>query len=1324
MAVSMGRGTLLGVGFIRVEADTAPAEKSLGLLGKAAVVGAAGLATLAVASGVMASHFNNDMLKIQTQAGGTAKDVKVLSGAVLTMKNAQQGPDQLAESLYHLKSIGLDNADAMKDLRSASDLAAVGSSNLEATTNALGGAWRSGIKGAETFAKSAATVNAIIGAGNMRMEDFVSAIGTGILPAAKTFGVSLSSIGSALALMTDEGIPATDAATRLKMSLSLLAAPSNVASKQLAKINLTGLQLANTMRSPAGLVGAIGLLKQHLDASGLSLSQQAILLSHAFGGGRSSSAILTMINNYDVLVKKQDQINNSLGKFPAAVAAQRATVSAQFKILQTTVEQVGIRLGEYLIPPMTKFVSFINSTAIPAVSSFAGALSKMIPEAQIKKSLGTVQSDFDDFVHGITTKVAPAATVKAVAVAARAKPLLTGTNGQALHESIFSAAVPRFAPGAVRNGVRPTVSQVAGTRFQLPGDGTRPGISAAANTSSLFTAAHPMPTAKLPVPDISPWQKAGKEIGQIVKDVGTLTGQLADSLRNVVTAATPTAVFLAVTLLGALTVVAHILSTVLGPAFVSFTNFLATHQGVVKFFTEVILGGLIAKMIILGTLRTATAVTSLGTAVLKFPTSSVSSIGTAFTNLKKAGTDFGTAASGIGTKIKGLGSAIAGIGRSVGTMSANAWKSAVAGAKTFGTAAKNAGQDAAQMSVYAGRAIKSMAKNAWSGAVSGAQAAGGAMKTAGKNALELATNTGRAIALSAGKAWTNGIQMMKDMGAATKVAAVATLDFSKKQAVALGTTVAEAAAVLWDKTAKLADAAATKIVAAVTWLWDAAMAADPLVLVIAGLVALVAAIVYVATKTTWFQTAWHATWNFILGLWNTVYGFLTHGFGQFAILILGPLAPIAFLALHWKETWKIISDSAVAAYDFLDKWVIHPLAASFTWLWTKGIEPAIRFIVLGFTTMVGQILKGAVTMLGWVPGIGGKLKTAEKAFDAFAASVNKSLGGIKPKTVPVTVSFNGVPEGKITGHSYTSTTGFTYAGGGRIPMWAGVPGKDSVPIWAMPGEFIVNRRDTARNLGSLQAMNEGKKFASGGMVGFNAATRGDMNDATLLDVAAETKKISSSYAKAFNKAAASAAAVGGSIPVGSHLAIINAALSAAHVPPPGMLGQWQAGMNTLISRESGWNPNAVNLTDINAQLGHPSQGLAQTIPGTWNHYVPASLRSRGILDPVGNTAAAIRYIVARYGNITRVQQANANKPPLGYDGGGWLKPGTHTVHNGTRRPEAVLTGAQLDKMGGTTVIVNFNGPVGSQKELENWLSGALTSLGRQRRLRNLPVGRG
>jgi hypothetical protein len=59
--------------------------------------------------------------------------------------------------------------------------------------------------------------------------------------------------------MTDEGIDSASAATRLRMSFSLLGAPSKAAEKQLGKIGLTGLQLAEAMRGPKdGLIGAIG----------------------------------------------------------------------------------------------------------------------------------------------------------------------------------------------------------------------------------------------------------------------------------------------------------------------------------------------------------------------------------------------------------------------------------------------------------------------------------------------------------------------------------------------------------------------------------------------------------------------------------------------------------------------------------------------------------------------------------------------------------------------------------------------------------------------------------------------------------------------------------------------------------------------------------------------------------------------------------------------------------------------------------------------------------------------------------------------------------
>lgn len=332
---------------------------------------------IAGASVKVATDFNSSMTRIQTQAGASAKDVKTLSSQVLNLsKSAQQGPVDLANALYHLKSVGLGNAQAMKALAVSSKLAAVGGADLEDTTNALAGAWRTGITGAKNFRTAAATVNAVIGAGNMTMTDFTDALSTGILPTAKTFGLTMKDVGSALALFTDEGVPANTAATRLRMSLSLLGAPSAKAEGQLESIGLTGLKLANDMRKPSGLIKAIGDLKSHLDASGMSASEQAQMLSHAFGGGRSSSAILSMVNNYSVLQKKQAQVTAGMSKFGAAVRAQAATPAAKFHQAIASLETAGVQLGNALLPDVVKLTRGVAGAVrwfdnlSPAVKNF------------------------------------------------------------------------------------------------------------------------------------------------------------------------------------------------------------------------------------------------------------------------------------------------------------------------------------------------------------------------------------------------------------------------------------------------------------------------------------------------------------------------------------------------------------------------------------------------------------------------------------------------------------------------------------------------------------------------------------------------------------------------------------------------------------------------------------------------------------------------------------------------------------------------------------------------------------------------------------------
>jgi hypothetical protein len=129
----------------------------------------------------------------------------------------------------------------------------------------------------------------------------------------------------------------------------------------------------------------------------------------------------------------------------------------------------------------------------------------------------------------------------------------------------------------------------------------------------------------------------------------------------------------------------------------------------------------------------------------------------------------------------------------------------------------------------------------------------------------------------------------------------------------------------------------------------------------------------------------------------------------------------------------------------------------------------------------------------------------------------------------------------------------------------------------------------------------------------------------------------------------------------------------------GLLGNVLFQMQT----ESGGNPNAINLNDINAQMGDPSRGLMQTIMSTFQSYHwPGT--SNNIYDPLANIAAALNYARHVYGP-SLMSGGMGIGSGHGYDTGGWLPTGVSLAWNNTGRPERVLGPGE-----GGNITINVN----------------------------------
>ncbi|USK48864.1 transglycosylase SLT domain-containing protein [Bacillus sp. CMF12] len=100
-----------------------------------------------------------------------------------------------------------------------------------------------------------------------------------------------------------------------------------------------------------------------------------------------------------------------------------------------------------------------------------------------------------------------------------------------------------------------------------------------------------------------------------------------------------------------------------------------------------------------------------------------------------------------------------------------------------------------------------------------------------------------------------------------------------------------------------------------------------------------------------------------------------------------------------------------------------------------------------------------------------------------------------------------------------------------------------------------------------------------------------------------------------------------------------------------MTGQYtKANLDRLLYQmqtESGGNPRAINLWDINAKRGIPSKGLMQVIDPTFKAYAMPGFNTN-IYDPLSNILASIRYAVSRYGSLSKAYRG------VGYASGGLI----------------------------------------------------------------------
>lgn len=388
-----------------------------GIVGKAIGVGIAGLATAAATATVvgvesvkMAANFESAIMRLTTTAGESPKNLKMVGDGLLAM-SGQVGysAQDLASAMYMVESGGFHGAAGLKVMGDAAKAAKVENANAVDVAKALTGALNDYRGTNLTSAEAANVLTAAVGHGMMTFQDLAEAL-PHIGSRAAAAGVTFEELTGALATMTQDGLPASVAATYLGQTIGQLAAPTAKARDEMKGLGLNATDVSRTLISGSGhgLIDAVRMLDDaianHLTPSGLvavetfkksngsftdfqkllsnlppSMQTSIQAIATMAGGVKGMQGMLLLggkhLDQFASNVKAmRDQVKAG-GKDIAGFAEQQQTFNGKLADAKGAWSALMITLGNYLLPVAKQVLDWFNHS-IPAIEGWVSSVVK------------------------------------------------------------------------------------------------------------------------------------------------------------------------------------------------------------------------------------------------------------------------------------------------------------------------------------------------------------------------------------------------------------------------------------------------------------------------------------------------------------------------------------------------------------------------------------------------------------------------------------------------------------------------------------------------------------------------------------------------------------------------------------------------------------------------------------------------------------------------------------------------------------------------------------------------------------------------------------
>jgi TP901 family phage tail tape measure protein len=323
-------------GAATINKTNAKTAKSMALLSKGALIASAAIAAGLIAATAKANEFEKAFSNVTTLVDESVVDVQSMKSELLDLDSRLGSATDLTVGLYQALSASVEPAKAVEFVATSAEFAKAALIDTNTAVDVI----TTGLNAYGLEAEAAAGVSdklfSVIKLGKVTGEELAATIGQSI-PLAANMGIEFDELGASMAVMTRQGVKASQATTQFNAIVNALLKPSKEMQETL---NDLGFATGEAALETLGFKGTLDIL---VDSTKGSKEEMAKL----FNNTRALRGIMALTGegaqDFDDILK---EIENSTGATSDAFEKQELT----FETLANSMEKLAIDVGEVLLP--------------------------------------------------------------------------------------------------------------------------------------------------------------------------------------------------------------------------------------------------------------------------------------------------------------------------------------------------------------------------------------------------------------------------------------------------------------------------------------------------------------------------------------------------------------------------------------------------------------------------------------------------------------------------------------------------------------------------------------------------------------------------------------------------------------------------------------------------------------------------------------------------------------------------------------------------------------------------------------------------------------